>query len=159
MKYRTILNTKKQVNWGNIYSKYHIKPFDNGHAYIQSLEIQRLYISPLVQLATVHFGLYTVAEVAWLWNISNFYLQLYERDYIQLRSFSNCMKGIIYSWYYLSRTCMYTLECIWVLWDICILMFLMKDNVCYPYNLLFFSDFFSLSLYHYEQSFSQSVNQ
>ena len=53
-----------------------------GHAYIQ--------------LATVQLGLYTVAEVAWLSNISNFYLQLYERDYIQLWSFSNCMTGIIY---------------------------------------------------------------
>ena len=30
-----------------------------GHAYIQSLEIQRLYINPLIQLATVQLGLYT----------------------------------------------------------------------------------------------------
>ena len=52
----------------------------------------------------------------------NFYLQLYERDYIQL---------------VLSISYMYTLECIQGLWDICILRFLMKDKICYPSEITF----------------------
>ena len=65
------------------------------------------------------------------------------------------MKGINYIHLVLSISYMYTLECIQVLWDIHMYFKVFNERQSlYPSEIPF-----SLSLYHYEQSFIQSVNQ